>query len=283
VPEPAVSILLPFYNAANTIEECLDSIARQTLADYELVAVDDGSSDNGPAIVREYAHDDKRIRLLRPGRIGLVKALNLGLNAGRAPLIARMDADDRMHPRRLAHQLQAFQERPALHLLGTRVRLFPEERIQGGYREYVRWQNRCVEPADIAQNIYVESPFAHPSVMFRKDSVMSLGGYRGNNFPEDYDLWLRMHHAGLTMAKLPEVLLEWRESENRLSRTHPVYACVLRSLAGALPGQGSVAWTGPAVGLLGSRTTYPAARESSDRTWVSPVRVDRHRPPKDWQ
>lgn len=85
----------------------------------------------------------------------------------------------------------------------------------------MRWQNACLTPEQIATEIYVESPFVHPSVMFRRSHVLELGGYRPGDFPEDYDLWLRLHRAGRIMGKLPEILLDWRESPQRLSRTDP--------------------------------------------------------------
>ncbi len=148
-------------------------------------------------------------------------ALNRGLFDARAPFIARMDADDRMQPERLAAQAEGLTADPALGLLATQVRLFPEEHIQAGFREYIRWQNACCDPATISDEIYIESPFAHPSVMFRRTVVQAAGGYRTGIFPEDYDLWLRLAQCGVRMAKLPRVLLDWRDSEGRLSRTDP--------------------------------------------------------------
>ncbi|MBN2360879.1 MAG: glycosyltransferase [Deltaproteobacteria bacterium] len=221
---PAISIVLPFRDAAATLADCVDSIAGQTWADYELIAIDDGSSDASPAQARERAERDPRILLLRPGRIGLVAALGLGLEQARAPLIARMDADDVMLPRRLEMQQRYLAAHPDVALVGSRVELFSDAPIRAGYREYLRWQNRCCTPEQIAQNIYVESPLAHPSVTFRRDVVVAAGGYRDGDFPEDYELWLRLHRAGHRLAKVPAVLLRWREHGTRLSRSDPRYA-----------------------------------------------------------
>ncbi len=218
---PPVSILLPFRDAHETLAECLDSIAVQTLADYELLAIDDGSRDASATLVAQRAERDTRIRLIRQPPLGLVAALNRGLREARAPLIARMDADDRMHPERLAAQHAGLSAEPGLGLLATQVRPFPDARLQDGLREYIRWQNACCDPATIADEIYVESPFAHPSVMFRRRVVQAAGGYRAGDFPEDYDLWLRLARRGVRMAKLPRVLLDWRDSAGRLSRTDP--------------------------------------------------------------
>jgi glycosyltransferase involved in cell wall biosynthesis len=222
--DPAISIVLPFRDAAATLPDCLDSIQRQTLADFELLAIDDGSADGSAAIVGERADGDRRVRLLAQERAGLVAALNLGVAAARAPLIARMDADDLMHPERLEAQRAYLDQRPDVALVAAQVELFPEERIRAGYREYARWQNQVLSAEDVANNIYVESPFAHPSVMLRRAAFEQVGGYADGPFPEDYELWLRMHHAGLRMAKLPRVLLRWRESQGRASRVDPRYA-----------------------------------------------------------
>jgi hypothetical protein len=104
------------------------------------------------------------------------------------------------------------------------VELFPPEEVRGGYREYVRWQNGVVEPWQVAAEIYVESPFAHPSVMARTEVLRAAGGYADGPFPEDYELWLRLHAAGHRMGKVPCVLLRWRERAGRASRVDPRYA-----------------------------------------------------------
>lgn len=220
---PSLSILMPYRNAADTLGECLASIAAQSCGDYELLAVDDHSTDASAALLRAHAARDPRIRCLGSPARGLVAALNHGLAAARAGIVVRMDADDRMHPMRLALQLAQLRDDPGLTLSATRVRAFPEEHVQAGLREYLRWQNACLTAEDLAEEIYVEAPVAHPSVAFRRAPVLAAGGYRHGSFPEDYELWLRLHHLGHRMAKLPEVLLDWREYPQRTSRTDPRY------------------------------------------------------------
>lgn len=216
-----VSILLPFHNAGPTLAETLTSICRQTFKDFELLAVDDHSTDQGRSILERLAAKDPRVRLLDSPFRGLVPALNLGLLSATAPLVARMDADDLMHPERLQRQAETLGRNPDLALVGSATRAFPASEISGGFREYLRWQNQCNNPYQIHDEIYIESPFAHPSVMFRKPVVMALGGYRDGPFPEDYELWLRMRHAGYRMAKLEQELLDWRDYPRRTSRTDP--------------------------------------------------------------
>lgn len=222
--KPLISVLLPIHNAAATLPACLQSLARQTFTDYEVLAIDDGSSDETPAIIAAAAARDVRIVPINAGRIGLPAALNLGLALARAPIIARMDADDVMHPDRLARQYHALQEHPALALVASRVVAFPAHAVRAGLREYLRWQNRVVTPEHIATEIYVEAPFVHPSVMFRRAVVQELGGYTDQPWPEDYELWLRMHAAGVQMQKLPDNLLAWREHPTRATRVDPRYA-----------------------------------------------------------
>jgi len=218
------TIVLPFRDAQATLDDCLDSIQQQTMRDFDVVAVDDGSVDGSAALVRARAVDDPRICLLQPGRIGLVAALNLGLAQAAAPLVARMDADDVMLPERIELQCRRLDQQAEIALVGTQVELFSDAPIRAGYREYVRWQNGCCTPEQIAAAIYVESPLAHPSVMVRRNVVMAAGGYRDGDFPEDYELWLRLHRAGHKLAKVPSVLLRWRERADRLSRVDPRYA-----------------------------------------------------------
>jgi len=220
----SVSIVLPVYNAVTTLRECLNSILDQTLPDWELIAVDDGSTDGSAEILKQLERGDERIRVLSPGKVGLVDAINRGHAAATTGLVARMDADDVMHPDRLLKQSGYLKSHPDIDVLATQVRLFPDEALEAGYREYIRWQNECLTPDQIADNIYVESPLANPSVMFRRTVFDRFGPYRDGPFPEDYEFWLRLHAAGIRMAKLPDILLDWRESQGRTTRSAPRFS-----------------------------------------------------------
>ncbi|RRQ22412.1 glycosyltransferase [Thiohalobacter thiocyanaticus] len=218
---PCISILLPVRNGAATLAEALDSIARQSFTDYELIAVNDASDDATVALLQQYRAQDQRLRILDNPRPGLVNALNLGLGEAGGELVARMDADDRMHPQRLQRQRDWLQAHPGYDVVGCRVALFPVEAVRSGMRHYVDWLNRCLSPEQIHQDIYLESPLAHPSVMFRRRTVLAHGGYRDGDFPEDYELWLRLHQQGLRFGKVDEILLDWREHPERVSRRDP--------------------------------------------------------------
>ena len=216
-----VSVVLPYRDAVSTLDECLHSVLTQSYTDFELLMINDHSNDGSEQLVTRYLNQDKRLRLLASPGKGLVAALNFGLRKAKGRFVARMDADDRMRPDRLKQQVKTLETQSNLSLLACQVHLFPEQTIQAGYQEYIRWQNQCLTPADIDADIYLESPFVHPSVTYRREDILKLGGYREGDFAEDYDLWLRMHQAGLGMAKLPEILLDWRDSPQRLSRIDP--------------------------------------------------------------
>jgi len=221
---PKVSVLLPCYNAAETLDEALDSLAGQSLQEYELVAVDDGSSDRTLEVLCRRAGDDPRLLVLARPHAGIIPALNAGLAACRGEFIARMDADDRAHPERLEKQLAYLLDHPEVAVLGCRVAGFPPEQVRQGFRAYLEWQNALLSDEDIRREIFVESPLAHPSAMFRRESVEGVGGYQENGWAEDYDLWLRLYLAGARFAKLPEILLEWRERPERLTRRDGRYS-----------------------------------------------------------
>jgi len=222
---PAVSILMPVRNEERHLPAALDSLFRQSFADWELVVVDDGSTDATPALLAAAARRDARVRLLARPAEGLVPALNAGLAACRAPLVARFDGDDVCHPRRLERQLAYLAEHPETGLLASAVRHFPRPQLRGGMAAYEAWQNGLTDHDSILRDLFVESPFAHPSVVYRRDIVLAAGGYRQMGWAEDYDLWLRLAAAGVRFARLPQVLLWWRDRPERFTRTDP--SCTL--------------------------------------------------------
>jgi len=221
---PKVSVLMPCYDAADTLDEALDSLAAQSLQNHELVAVDDGSNDGTLEVLQQRARSDRRIHLLTQPHAGIVAALNAGLGACQADLVARMDADDRAHPQRLEMQLTFLEANSDVAVVGCRVAGFPREQVRQGLQIYLEWQNNLLSDEDIRREMFVESPLAHPSVMFRRSWVERAGGYQDNGWAEDYDLWMRLYMAGARFAKLPEVLLEWRERPERLTRLDGRYS-----------------------------------------------------------
>jgi hypothetical protein len=135
-----------------------------------------------------------------------------------------MDADDISHPERLKLQYEFLEKKPDFGLVACRVNYVHDESLQYGFYEYVRWNNDIISYQDICTNRFVESPLIHPSVMFRKELIDLYGNYKQGDFPEDYELWLRWLEKGIKMEKLPEKLLDWRDSKERLSRTDDRYS-----------------------------------------------------------
>lgn len=221
---PAISVLMPCYNAAQTLDEALRSLEAQTLQDFEVIAVDDGSTDGTGDILQHWSERDQRLRVITTPHGGIIAALSTGLNACRAGLIARMDSDDRCLPQRLEQQHQYLQAHPQVDLVSCQVRGFPAGQVRQGFEIYLQWLNRLLSDEDIRREIFVESPLPHPSVMVRMSSLERAGGYQEHGWPEDYDLWLRLYLQGARFAKLPQVLLEWREHPERLTRTDSRYS-----------------------------------------------------------
>lgn len=216
------SVLLPFRNAERTLAEALESVLAED-EDFELIAIDDGSSDGGPAIAAEIALADRRVRLVRTEPRGLVPALNLGVELAGSEFLVRMDADDVHHAPRIARSCEALADR-SLGLVGTRVDVLADAQPGDGLLRYVAWQGALLDPDDHARELFVESPVCHPTFAMRTAQLRELGGYRDGPFPEDYDLVLRIHRAGLGIRKLPFVGLSWRHAHGRLTFRDPRYS-----------------------------------------------------------
>ena len=221
---PIVSVLMPCYNASKTLLEALDSLSRQTFPNFEVIAVDDGSTDATQKILQEWAARDKRLHVISRPHQGLIAALKAGLDACNTPYVARMDADDRSYPERLSRQVAYLEAHPEVSVVGCLVEGFPERQVRPGFRIYIDWLNSLLSDKDIRREIFIESPLPHPGVTFRRQVILQVGGYQECVWAEDYDLWLRLYLAGARFAKLPEILLKWREHPKRLTRTDGRYS-----------------------------------------------------------
>lgn len=214
---PLVSVVMPYRDASGTVEEAAASILSQEGVALELVAVDDGSRDDGAERMRVLAGRDARVVMVQGEGRGIAPALTRGLEAARGEVVARMDADDVALPGRLARQVEALAADARLGAVGTRVETLGP--CGEGMRLYVAWQNALVGPGDHARELFVESPLCHPSVALRREALEAVGGWRDTPWPEDYDLWLRLDAAGWRLAKVPEVLLQWRQRPGSLTLT----------------------------------------------------------------
>lgn len=215
-----ISILLPVFNAQQFLADCLRSIQSQTYPDVEIVIVDDGSTDDTPRILNDFASRDDRFRILTLSQNnGIVAALNMGLAECRGGWVARMDADDTMNPQRLELQKRYVDTHPETDILGTRVRVFRDDgELTTGQQRYQDWSNALVTDEEIRCEMFAESPIMHPTFFLRWGTYQELGGYRDNPWAEDYDFLLRASLTKLRFAKLTEVLVDKRDSPNRLAR-----------------------------------------------------------------
>jgi hypothetical protein len=190
--EDRVSVVIPVYNGAATIQRAVRSVLEQQLSPVEVVVVDDGSTDDTRRILESFGDTAVRI-LVNDGNQGIVAALNRGVEAARAPLIARMDADDYSFPNRLMAQADAFAANPALGLLGARW----EGDVPGP---------RPFGPAATRFILHFANKMTHSVVMFRREAFDQAGGYREGAWPaEDYDLWIRMS-AQWQVRILPDIV-----------------------------------------------------------------------------
>jgi glycosyltransferase involved in cell wall biosynthesis len=221
---PRVSVLLPFRNAAGTLDAAIASMAAQTFTDWELLLIDNASQDDSPSIAQHWADRDARIKPVQEPRIGIAHALNTGLARASGKYIARMDADDVSHPERLAKQVAYLEAHPEVGVLGTRTAFATMVEKSSGMRWFVDWQNAILSPHDHYVKRFVDAPLAHPTAMFRRELVERHGGYDTGPLPEDHELWLRWMDAGVRFAKLHDELLTWNDHAQRLSRTHPHYS-----------------------------------------------------------
>lgn len=203
VDRPCVSVLMAVRDGGSYLAEALASIRTQSLREWELVVVDDGSTDGTAGELAAAAQADARIRVFRQERLGLVAALNRAVTEARGEFLARMDADDRAHPERLVRQLEFLQAHPEVGVLGTAVQRF-------GAAVGV-WE-RPVDDATIRAALLFEAPLAHPTVMLRRSAwtAAAVGAYREEfRAAEDIDLWERLA-PHTRFANLAEPLLEYR-------------------------------------------------------------------------
>lgn len=244
---PVISVLLPVRNGGRWLNQSLTSLARQTLHTFEVIVVDDGSVDDSGTILDRWADEDQRFTIIHQPPSGLVSSLNRGLELCRGPLVARMDADDISHPRRLELQAAVLTSHSEVGVVSCLVNHFPSHRVAMGFRLYEAWLNSLMTHDAMAGERFIESPIAHPSVMVRRELLTEIGGWRDVVWAEDYDLWLRLFKAGATFEKIDRFLFFWREHGERLTRTDPRYSvpnflrCKAHYLArGPLAGAGGV-------------------------------------------
>lgn len=220
-----VSIILPAFNAQKTLSDALQSLENQTYTHWECIVIDDGSTDETAEIARKWQNKNTQFKLITQPHKGISAALNAGLHLAGGNYIARQDADDMSIPCRLEKQVEFLNESKSTGCVSTQVEYTGDPGEHAGFYEYVEWANSIHTPQDHSINRFIEAPLIHPTIMIRKEIINKYGGYtEKQNWPEDFDLWLRLMNAGVEFAKIPEKLYMWHESSHRLSRTHDNYS-----------------------------------------------------------
>ncbi len=214
---------MPVRNAAPFLKECLASIQNQTFTDWELLVVNDHSTDGSEVILTEYCIKDHRIKLLENTGIGIIPALETAFRHATGTLISRMDADDLMPPLRLEKMVGLGETVNKDSIITGLVKYIADSPVSPGYQAYEHWLNSINLAGDQWRNIYRECVIASPNWLIAKEVLERMGGFQSLRYPEDYHLVLKWYQLGLQVHTVPEVTLLWREHPNRTSRTSDHY------------------------------------------------------------
>ncbi|MGB1217763.1 MAG: glycosyltransferase family 2 protein [Saprospiraceae bacterium] len=219
-----VSIIMPVRNTEKYLEKCLNSILEQTYSAWELVAIDDDSTDTSLNILLAYAQKDSRIKVLKNKGKGIIHALRLAYTNASGNWITRMDSDDKMSPRKLESMLLALEQNPSHKIAVGLVEYFSEETLGKGYERYGEWLNTLNRNGNHYSEIYRECVIPSPCWMMHKNDFETCDALRPDTYPEDYDLCFRMYKNGMRVIPVLEILHFWRDYPQRTSRNDPNYA-----------------------------------------------------------
>jgi glycosyltransferase involved in cell wall biosynthesis len=212
---------MPVKNAGPYLKGCLDSIVAQTNTDWELVAVNDGSSDGSETVLMEYAREHTNIKVVNSDGVGIVSALQKAYRLSSGGMIHRMDADDLMPLDKLKLMSEAMEKGA---VVTGKVTYFCEEREVGeGFQKYTAWLNGLMEEGDFWRDVYRECPVPSSAWLMYRSDFERVGGFDSELMPEDYDLAFRILKHKLKIIRLNEVVHHWRDSETRVSRNEEQY------------------------------------------------------------
>ena len=209
---PTISVVMPVYNSAKYLSSSIESILNQTFSNFELIIIDDSSTDSTSQIIKKYIKLDKRIITVKnKTNLGICNSLNTGLRLAKGKYIARMDGDDWSYPERLAKQVAVMKLHPKVVICGGAIEVCDGNLRVKNQRHYPTSDKK------IREKILKLNPFAHPAVMYRKEAVIKTGGYNEKlTIVEDYDLYFRLGNLG-KFANLNDTLLKLRLRDNSIS------------------------------------------------------------------
>jgi len=221
---PLVSILIPFKNTETFIADCLQSIRAQTYTNWELIIIDDGSTDTSSSIVKSFALQDNRISLFKNYGNGIIDALKLAFKESSGMFITRMDSDDVMRKNKLEVLASSLITYGNGHVALGLVNYFSAEGIKDGYKKYESWLNSLTKKGTNFSEIYKECVIPSPCWMLHREDLIACNAFDSSRYPEDYDLAFRFYKQSFKCIPCNVVLHDWRDYSYRTSRTDKHYA-----------------------------------------------------------
>jgi glycosyltransferase involved in cell wall biosynthesis len=214
---------MPVKNAATYLEECLKSIVNQTLNDWELIIIDDHSTDKSVDIIQKFVSLDQRINTESNEGNGIIDALTLAYSLSTRNYISRMDADDIMAPSKLEFLAKKLSEHPNA-IITAKVKYFADKPLGDGYLKYEHWLNDLIDSQNHYTEIYKECVLPSPCWMMGRETLETLGGFKSLAYPEDYDLCFKAYEREIELLGVKEVLHFWRDYSERTSRNDDNYS-----------------------------------------------------------
>jgi len=217
-----ISIVMPMRNAMPYLKECIESIINQSYTNWELVVVNDHSTDDSFDILKGFSNLDNRIKVLNNTGKGIIDALQLAYSKTTGQFISRMDADDIMPVKKIELMRTQLIKTPNSVITG-RIKYIGEN-LREGYKKYEIWMNTMMENNTHYEQMYRECVIPSPAWMISRSLFDSIGGFTPNTYPEDYDLTLRMYKAKIPIIAINELIHIWRDYQERTSRNDPNYS-----------------------------------------------------------
>ena len=219
-----ISIIIPFKNTVHYLPECLDSIVNQSYTDWEVLAVNDNSTDESYELLTSYSNKDERIKVFQNKGSGIIHALQTGYAKSNGAFVTRMDSDDIMRPNRLEVMVNSLHETGPGYIAVGQVKYFSDRGISNGYERYEEWLNGLTSTGNNFDEIYKECVIPSPCWMVHREDFEKCEGFKPQRYPEDYDLTFRFYEQGFKIIPCDQVLHMWRDYDTRTSRTHEHYA-----------------------------------------------------------
>jgi glycosyltransferase involved in cell wall biosynthesis len=221
---PTVSIIMAAKDTAAYLPDCLDSIIAQTFTDWELIVINDHSSDDTPQVLADYAAKDHRIKVFHSDRPKLIPSLKYGYPFISGELVNRMDSDDKMPIDKLETLVNEWRKYGKGYVIAGGTQHFVDEgEVGGGFIRYEQWLNQVAKQQRYLEEIYTECVIPSHCWLIHKEDLDQIGAFEPEVYPEDYDLCFRMYQAGLHIIGIDKVLHYWRDRSNRISRTWDEY------------------------------------------------------------